>query len=159
MVTFQSWGFGLVTNDLNRVQDIFVTVVAAGVDSDGDGLPDAWMLQHFGHPTGQAGDNSRAQDDADGDGMSNLQEYAAGTDPLDANSVFKTAIQLVVATNGTVLNWPAAQGRAYRVQYKADLSDLQWLDAPGTVSVNGNRGTYSAPAVASRRLYRVTLFP
>jgi hypothetical protein len=116
-------------------------------------------LQHFGHPTGQAGDLSRAEDDADGDGMTNLQEYAAGTDPLDATSVFKTTITLVVATNGAVLDWPAAPGRAYRVQYKDDLNDPQWHDAPGAVSVNGNRGSYSAPVVPPRRLYRVTLFP
>jgi Tol biopolymer transport system component len=158
-VTFQSWSFGLVTNDLNRVQDIFVAVVAAGVDSDGDGIPDAWMIQHFGHPTGQAGDHSRAQDDADGDGMSNLQEYLAGTDPLNPNSVFKTALTLVVATNGAVLQWPAALGKAYRVQYKDDLSDPQWVDAPGTVSVNGNLGSYSESRVSPRRYYRVTVFP
>src|SRR5262249_26218912 len=61
-LTFQSWSFGLVTNDLNRVQDLFVTVVPAAVDSDGDGIPDSWMVQHFGHPTGQLGDLSRAED-------------------------------------------------------------------------------------------------
>ena len=57
------------------------TLIVAGVDSDGDGIPDSWMMQHFGHSTGLASDRSRAQDDADGDGMSNLQEYLAGTDP------------------------------------------------------------------------------
>ena len=54
---------------------------ASNADSDGDGIPDWWMLQHFGHPTGLASDNSRAQDDTDGDGMSNLQEFLSGTDP------------------------------------------------------------------------------
>jgi len=37
-----------------------------------------WMVQYFGHATGQAGDLSRAQDDVDGDGVSNLAEYSLG---------------------------------------------------------------------------------
>jgi len=56
-------------------------------DSDRDGLPDWWMLEHFGHRTGQVGDRSRASDDADGDGYSNLQEYNGGTDPTHPASV------------------------------------------------------------------------
>jgi hypothetical protein len=159
MVTFQSWSFGLLTNDLNRMQDVYVAVVAASADSDGDGIPDAWMLQHFGHLTGEASDMSRAQDDPDGDGMNNLQEYIAGTDPLDAASVFKTTITLVVATNGAVLSWPASPTKTYKVQYKNDLNDSQWLDAPGAVVVNGGRGSYSAPPVALRRYYRASVSP
>lgn len=136
-----------------------MAVVTAGTDSDGDGIPDDWMLQHFGHPTGQLADQSRAQDDPDGDGMNNLQEYAAGSDPLNASSFFKATIALVVATNGTVLSWPASPGRGYRVQYKDDLNAPQWLDAPGTVSVSGSSGVYSAAAVSQRRFYRVTVVP
>ena len=56
-------------------------------DTDGDGLPDGWTLFYFGHPTGQAGDKSRAQDDADSDGISNLQEYINGTNPLYADPI------------------------------------------------------------------------
>src|SRR5436305_472329 len=67
-------------------------------DSDGDGIPDSWMLQIFGHPTGLASDSSRADDDADGDGMTNLQEYRAGTDPLDAQSSLKLQFQGMDAT-------------------------------------------------------------
>jgi alpha-galactosidase len=55
-------------------------------DSDGDGIPDWWMLQYFGHATGLASDKSRAQDDADGDGLTNLQEYQIGTNPKNADT-------------------------------------------------------------------------
>ena len=57
--------------------------VRVELDSDGDGIPDWWMLQHFGHPTGEAGDSSLASDDLDGDGVSNLREYQRGSDPSD----------------------------------------------------------------------------
>ena len=50
-------------------------------DTDGDRIPDGWAFKYFGHPTGQASDHSRAQDDYDGDGTSNLAEYQNVTDP------------------------------------------------------------------------------
>lgn len=46
-------------------------------DTDRNGLPDAWELQYFGHIGVDPGV------DADGDGLTNAQEYAAGTDPND----------------------------------------------------------------------------
>ncbi len=52
------------------------------LDSDGDGIPDWWMLQYFGHPTGEAGDDSLAGDDANGDGISNLEAYQTGAEPI-----------------------------------------------------------------------------
>ena len=30
-------------------------------DTDVDGIPDWWMIEHFEHPTGEAGDQSRAR--------------------------------------------------------------------------------------------------
>jgi predicted outer membrane repeat protein len=46
------------------------------VDTDSDGLPDWWEIKHFGGPT-----NAVASADDDGDGLTNLEEYAWGTDP------------------------------------------------------------------------------
>lgn len=50
------------------------------LDTDGNGLPDAWELQSFGR-IGVVPD-----DDPDQDGLSNLQEYALGTNPLNADT-------------------------------------------------------------------------
>ena len=60
-------------------------------DSDGDGMPDVWMTAKFGHTTGQAADKSRATDDRDGDGMTNSQEFRAGTRPFITTSLFRLA--------------------------------------------------------------------
>ena len=55
-------------------QSVNITVA---LDSDGNGLPDYWKLQYFGH----LGVDPNA--DADGDSISNLQEYQQSTDPTD----------------------------------------------------------------------------
>jgi len=47
-----------------------------GIDVDHDGLLDSWEMTYFGSLTAQSG-----TDDADGDGLSNAQEMAAGTNP------------------------------------------------------------------------------
>jgi autotransporter-associated beta strand protein len=56
------------------------------LDADFDGMPDAWMIQHFGHPTGLESDLSRAGDDYDDDGLTNLQEYQRGTLPKNPDT-------------------------------------------------------------------------
>jgi calcineurin-like phosphoesterase family protein/Calx-beta domain-containing protein/purple acid phosphatase-like protein/thrombospondin type 3 repeat protein len=50
-------------------------------DADGDGLPDAWEVTHFTNTTSQNGSG-----DPDSDGATNLEEYQAGTDPMDPAS-------------------------------------------------------------------------
>jgi hypothetical protein len=50
--------------------------IAMGVDTDGNGLADAWEFKYFGH----IGVDPNA--DPDSDGLTNLQEYHLGTSPL-----------------------------------------------------------------------------
>lgn len=49
-------------------------------DSDGDGLPDSWEMEHFGNLS------ETAMGDPDSDGRTNLAEYQAGTDPMNPDS-------------------------------------------------------------------------
>jgi Tol biopolymer transport system component len=154
---FQSWGAGLVPGDVNRVQDLFSVAMdnASTLDSDGDGIPDWWMMLHFGHPTGLAADNSLAQDDADGDGMTNLQEFLAGTDPNNPNSVLRLWISQNGAGSGALLNWPVVPGRSYQVEYKQNLDDPVWQRMPGTLNVLGGLASFVAPMDQPRRFYHV----
>jgi sugar lactone lactonase YvrE len=60
-----------------------------------DGIPDSWRQQYFG--AGFATDpRAAATADPDGDGAINFQEYLAGTNPLDPNSV--QSVPLSVST-------------------------------------------------------------
>lgn len=66
-------------------------------DSDGDGLPDDWELFYF-HTLAYSG-----SDDFDHDGVSNLAEYNADTDPRDGISALTTTL---------VVNNASAAGQA-----------------------------------------------
>ncbi len=50
----------------------------ADLDEDGDGMPDAWEIKYGLNPL----DPSDAAKDANGNGISNLQEYLNGTNPI-----------------------------------------------------------------------------
>jgi hypothetical protein len=77
-------------------------------------LPDWWQLQYFGH----LGVDPNA--DPDHDGMTNYEEYRAGTNPLEANSVFKI-ISVSANTTGPLIEWSSVQGKFYTVQKAVDL--------------------------------------
>jgi hypothetical protein len=122
------------------------------VDTDGDSLPDGWEEYYF---TGLA---QGSEDDFDGDGMTNHQEYLAGTVPTDANSFFK--VEEVVSNGGTAgLKWHAAGGMAYHVLASNDL--VTWSEV-ATVGPGQEREAewfdYGSNGEL-RRFYRLEVLP
>src|SRR5205814_639541 len=83
-----------------------LTLVA---DADGDGLPDSWESGRAGFSPTNPADAAR---DDDGDGMSNLAEFIAGTDYLDRTSYLK--LEIAVAGQAS-LRFNAVSNRTYTV--------------------------------------------
>ncbi len=114
-------------------------VVTTVADADHDGLPDDWEVQNGLNPASTA-DGAL---DPDGDGMSNAEEYVAGTDPRDANSYLKI-VPGEASPGAAVVQFGAVAGRTYTVEYRDDLTDAPWqrlADVPartanGTEQVN-----------------------
>jgi len=93
---------------------------AATTDADEDGLPDVWEIEHGLNPTIGTGIHG-ADGDFDGDGRTNREEYLAGTNPADRNSVLRLVIDSV--TNEDVsLSFQAMAARSYTVQGTHNLA-------------------------------------
>jgi alpha-D-xyloside xylohydrolase len=144
--------------------------VISSVNSDRESLDSAeisastyntvqsWRYLHFGTiaNSGAAADSA----DPDGDGMSNAQEFAAGTDPNDASSVFKIGT-IQAAAGGTTITFPSALGKTYQVEYSDDLSSGSWtalLANPLAGTGAPLQATDPASGSKTKRFYRVAVY-
>ena len=90
-------------------------------DTDHDGMPDAWEDAN-GFNRNNPND---AALDADSDGMTNLQEYIAGTDPRNAGS--KLRIDSIVINGGARdIRFQAIGGKSYSLLYRDSLVTGAW---------------------------------
>jgi hypothetical protein len=88
------------------------------------GIPQEWMMNYYG---GDFFQWPSPYVDSDGDGASNKDEFLAGTNPTDANSVLRQ--RLVQTPQGPFLNWNTEPGLVYQVQATADMSN--WVNLAG----------------------------
>lgn len=118
-----------------------------------NGLPIAWLLANFGTT------NVNANADPDHDGMSNQQEYLAGTDPNNSNSLLRITSQSFAfgGTNAS-LTWDSVTNRFYYLQKNPDLATTNWTDSGlglVTPSVGASTTDVFADTNAPARFYRV----
>jgi dienelactone hydrolase len=96
--------------------------------------------------------NAATRFDTDGDGTFNWEEFGAGTNPTDADSVFRST-QPAISGDQITIHWNAVSGKTYLLQHKADLTDLSWTTQPTkllgveplssvTIDMSGTKGFY-----------------
>ena len=142
------------TNDLASGSTIVFEGNYTYADVNSNGIPDPWEVAEFGSV-----DPNRTQStDTDHDGMTDWQEFVAGTNPTNQQSSFQMTAEL---TNGVVqFRWPAGAARGYRVVGSTNAKDWfpvsDWMQTtaskPMTFSVSDLTNT--AP-----NLFRVEVQP
>ncbi|HTL58009.1 MAG TPA: hypothetical protein VL361_20130 [Candidatus Limnocylindrales bacterium] len=136
----------LTSTDRGKIERIDLTVNL----NLGEVLPDAWQMQYFGHL------NVPPDDDPDHDGLTNWQEYRAGTDPTDPQSRF-VILRVTSSASGSSVQWSSVQGKFYTVQRSPDLlngfNDLQ-VHIPATAPLNLFQDS-TAGAGTGHNFYRI----
>jgi hypothetical protein len=117
-----------------------------------------WRQTHFGttEATGNAADDA----DPDGDGLTNVQEFTAGTDPNDSSSLLKVN-QLEVNGTDIIVSFPTVTGKTYRVEVSTTLQIDSWITLQS--GIVGSGGTMQVTdvdgAAQPRRFYRLVVSP
>jgi len=121
-------------------EDSFPIQAQYSVDTDNDGMPDAWEIRFDLNPN----DPSDSALDQDGDGISNLEEFLAGTPPsgsldIDGNSEYDALTDgllllrgmfgldgsaLVTGTIASDATYTAASDIELRIDNLGDLADI-----------------------------------
>jgi hypothetical protein len=114
-----------VSNVAGLVESIsaLLTVLA---DTDGDRIPDEWEIAYGLRPD----DPTDATADSDQDGLTNLDEYRAGTNPTDALSLLKIdMVQLVgPGLDRLVLRFSTVANKTYSIQHATSLGVGSWTN-------------------------------
>ncbi len=132
----------------------FSTELTWNSDADADLLPDSWERKYFGSTSAPEGTPSN---DADGDGISNMHEFIAGTSPT--NRANDSRVECRRAGNHVVISFlaRATEGgaydgyvRHYKLQRSTSLAPLTWVTIPGYENVIAAGQSVEMPEDANR---------
>ncbi|MGE3311931.1 MAG: metallophosphoesterase [Limisphaerales bacterium] len=126
-------------------------------DTDGDGLPDGWEVEHRLNPRWDKGDDG-GDGDPDGDGYLNREEHASGTSPREPGTGLELKVKRVA---GRIwLAWRATVGRVYDVEVATGLPGR--FESAGlagyprrATTASETVGIDTAGATAGPRWYRI----
>jgi hypothetical protein len=130
-----------------------VAVVSVNQDMYNEGVPDWWRLSHFGSKNPNTGPKHKANDDADADGYSNIQEWRLFSDPVDRQSNLK-----ITSSSCTNFHFQARGYDVYEVFRSTNFS--AWTREPSFVAPVDIVGEYKLnTTISPRSYYRVRRVP
>ena len=138
-------------------------------DTDNDGIPDVVEEDYCGN-TGCLGDPA----DYDQDGLSDRDEFTAGTNPTDNDSLFEVTefdmTALPSDKKGSRLTWSSELGKIYKLHWRDILSGSDWVETDTPITTNNpddtkswtDDGSYDqmsgqTPSDVTSRIYKVTV--
>jgi hypothetical protein len=113
-----------------------------------DGVPDYFMNDFFGNPDPSAGANRGAGDDFDGDGLTTLEEYISGMNPILGSSAQRTTL----LPNG-LMEWQAKPDDLYEVESSTGLDN--WSSIQPVLATNSTANVTVGPKTNAQQFYRV----
>jgi hypothetical protein len=141
----------------SNAEDLAVTYVDGAVTISPpvktDPMAD-WMARHFS--AAQLADPAISGDNADPDhdGTTNREEFLAGTDPLDAQSVLRANVSLA-----PVVMWNSVPNVTYRVLRSPSLSPATWTPLSPRVTATNSISVFTDLEAAGQAFYRIEVVP
>jgi len=120
--------------------DLATSVIDPGQDTDEDMIADAWELEQ-GAANGTPDDLTLLSKtgDADGDGVSDMAEYTADSNPFDPFAYLRiTAFAADQSPDDNIfMEWTSSERRLYNVQ-KSDELVAPFADVAGQTDIDGD---------------------
>jgi hypothetical protein len=136
-----------------------LAILSNALDVDQDGLPDSFEQQIIAASTATNGLlrtiwDVRPSDDFDGDGLSNLAEYFAGTSPVDPASRFVLYLAEPPAGGMVTLRWPSVPGRVYSVYQSTNLI-TGFTTLQTNIAATSGTNVFVTPVTGSATFYMI----
>ncbi|MBN1673687.1 MAG: fibronectin type III domain-containing protein [Kiritimatiellae bacterium] len=166
VLAVQVFNCALTSSDLTFDAQLSIvnSQLSIEADADRDGMPDAWETAYLSDLPDPSDRSDSA--DPDGDGLSNLAEYIAGTDPTAGAQYFGADVRL--AGGRIVVSVPTIEAagsgytgttRHYTLQARAEPAG-EWRPLPGFENVAGTGLTlsYTNTSATGVTLYRARVW-
>lgn len=117
------------------------------------GLPEWWYRRYLAGAT-EGTELAKADSDADGDGVSNADEYAADTDPMDPESVFR-----IMSISPTNIVWRGGCERTQVVERAESVGKSAiWTGIFTNLPPTAREGQFVLPTAEPNSFYRIRAF-